>query len=303
MGLTSQLGFKLSFAARKHFSARMGLFIAGAFFCTSIAAAETDTPPFYKITYQGKQAFLLGSIHVGKADFYPMAPVIEQAYAQADALVIEADVTKANTQQLLSQYGLATQETKVDLAQVSPDFCQQSMTVCQGLSPLAPWLQAAQVTLVRYNQLGLNAEEGVDVTLVAKNKSRPLLELESVKFQFELISSFSTQTQLQMLDEAITSSDADMLEMVAAWRIGDKQVLANIMEDQSDELAKELVEKLLWQRNHQMSQRTMEFFKENQYQQMFIVVGAGHLVGSQSMPIIFKSLGAEVIDCWQDQCL
>ncbi|WP_083698133.1 TraB/GumN family protein [Shewanella sp. UCD-KL21] len=303
MGLTSLMDFKLTFAATKRCYAYWGLLISAVLCSALVSAAETDTPPFYKVTYQGKQAFLLGSIHVGKADFYPMAPVIEQAFSQAGALVIEADVTKANTQQLLGQYGLATPSTSVDLAQAYPAFCKLNLTVCQGLSPLAPWLQAAQIALVRFSQLGFSAEEGVDVTFVAKNQGRTLLELESVAYQFELISSFSQQTQLQMLDEAVEGSDEEMLEMVAAWRSGDKQRLAEIMEHQSDDVAKELVEKLLWQRNQQMSQRTMALLNEGKHQSLFIIVGAGHVVGSQSMPMILNQAGAEVIDCWQAQCL
>ncbi|MFS1424250.1 TraB/GumN family protein [Shewanella sp. 10N.286.48.B5] len=303
MGLTSLMDFKLTFAAIKRCSAYLSLLIVAILSCGLATAAETDTPPFYKVTYQGKQAFILGSIHVGKADFYPMAPVIEQAFSQADALVIEADVTKADTQQLLGQYGLATPASSVDLGQAYPAFCKLNLAVCQGLSPLAPWLQAAQVALVRFSQLGFSAEEGVDVTFVAKNQGRTLLELESVAYQFELISSFSQQTQRQMLDEAVETSDEEMLEMVAAWRGGDKQKLADIMEHQSDDVAKELVEKLLWQRNQQMSQRTIALLKEGNYQQLFIIVGAGHLVGRQSMPMILKQTGAEVTDCWHAQCL
>lgn len=35
------------------------------------SAVAADTPPFYQINYQGKTAYLLGSIHVGQPDFLP----------------------------------------------------------------------------------------------------------------------------------------------------------------------------------------------------------------------------------------
>lgn len=64
-------------------------------------AKDGDTPPFYQLEFAGKTAFLMGSVHVGKADFYPLSNQIEQAYRHAGALVLEADVRDPAAQQLL----------------------------------------------------------------------------------------------------------------------------------------------------------------------------------------------------------
>jgi uncharacterized protein YbaP (TraB family) len=45
-------------------------------------AAPSITPLFFQVDYQGKTAWVLGSFHVGKADFYPLPTQIDQAFKQ-----------------------------------------------------------------------------------------------------------------------------------------------------------------------------------------------------------------------------
>lgn len=274
----------------------MGIFYSGHAF-----AAKEDKPPFYKVTWQGQQAYLLGSIHVGKADFYPLANQIEQAFEQSDVLVVEADVAKADTMSLLQQFGSANGVLLTQAKAVSAEFCQQAQQLCRGLGQFAPWLQAAQISLVRFGALGYSADEGVDARFVASRQNKPLLELESVAFQFELISSFSDDTQIQMLDEAINASDDEMLALISAWRGGDEAKLATIMEYQAGE-SDELMSKLLWQRNHSMSTTMLTYMEQHSTQQLFFIVGAGHLVGQQNIHDLLSKKGAVVTACWRQNC-
>ena len=271
------------------------------FLSNNALAAEEDTPPFYKVTWQGQQAYLLGSIHLGKADFYPLAEQIEFAFMQSDALVVEADVTKADTISLLQQYGSADDALLSQAKVTSKAYCLQAQQLCSGLASFAPWLQAAQISLVRFGRLGYSAEAGVDTTFVAKRQNKPLLELESVAFQFELLSSFTDNTQIQMLDEAINASDEEMLALISAWRKGDEAKLAAIMEYQSGE-SDELLSKLLWQRNHSMSATMLTYIQQHQDMQLFFIIGAGHLVGQQNIPDLLTKKGASVTACWRQNC-
>ncbi|WP_192022074.1 TraB/GumN family protein [Shewanella sp. WPAGA9] len=300
MGLTSELPLKITATLLT----RLRFIFVGVVLALALAvnasAAETDKPPFFKASYQNKQIYLLGSIHIGKADFYPLPLQIEQSFVESDALVIEADVTKANIQHLLQQYGFAKGK-QADIASLYPAFCGKNQTMCDGLKPLATWLQANQIGVGRFAELGFSPEAGVDVTFVARDPAKPLLELESVEFQFNLISSFSDKTQAQLLDEAINATDGEMLELISAWRSGDHQALADIMEHQAEE-SDELLTKLLWQRNHTMTQRIIEILQDSHYQRLFVIVGAGHVVGQQALPELLRNAGADVIDCWKMTC-
>ncbi|WP_394130249.1 TraB/GumN family protein [Shewanella maritima] len=281
---------------------RLLIFILVSSLClVAQVASATTNPVFYKVTKQGNTAYLLGSIHVGNTDFYPLTPVIESTFTASDALVIEADITKANVAQLLQRFGMIEPDMMAKANQVTAKYCQDKQVICQSLQGFAPWLQASQISMARFAQLGYLPDHGVDLFLQARHGTKPLYELESVAFQFDLISSFSEQTQLTMLDEAVNASDEEMLALINAWRQGDKLQLANIMEGQAAD-SDELLEKLLWQRNHSMAAKIEQLMTQHSGKQLFIVVGAGHIVGRQAIPDLLKQQGFTLTQCQEKLC-
>lgn len=279
----------------------LALFISPFIVSAKISAAPQDTPPFYKITMGKNTAYLLGSVHVGQEDFYPLNTQIEQAFVQSDVVVIEADDSKADTMALIRQYALTTPEIQQQTIGILKGYCTSHVQVCQQLASFAPWMQAAQITMLRYAELGLSAEQGVDLHFKSRAQDKPVLELESMQFQFDLISSFSLETQLQMLDEAVNASNEEMLALISAWRSGDESQLANIMQAQAGE-ADELLSKLLWQRNHTMSAKMQELMQRTPNKQLFFIIGAGHLVGEQNIPDLLKANGLDIKPCKLDKC-
>lgn len=267
----------------------------------ALPAAALGSPVFYKVEYQQQQAYLLGSIHIGQTDFYPLAQHIESAFKQSDALVVEADITQGNAAALLQQYGVLSPEIAADVDATRKAYCQTHQAMCQALAPYAPWLQSTQISVNRFAGLGYSAEQGVDTYFTANKEGKALIELESIQFQFELISSFSAETQLQMLDDAINASDAEMLDLIHAWRQGDAQALAQIMEAQAGD-SDEFLDKLLWQRNHSMTHKIIQLLQDKTQKQLFIVVGAGHIVGQQAIPDLLRQQGAIVTRCTLLQC-
>ena len=296
----SRLNLNINLICR-HLQLNLNRFVALLLCLVALPAAALDSPVFYKVEYQQQQAYLLGSIHIGQADFYPLAQHIESAFKQSDALVVEADITQGNAAALLQQYGVLSPEIAADVDATRKTYCQGHQAMCQALAPYAPWLQSTQISVNRFAELGYNAEQGVDAYFTANKEGKALIELESIQFQFELISSFSTETQLQMLDDAINASDAEMLDLIHAWRQGDAQALARIMEAQAGE-SDEFLEKLLWQRNHSMTQKIIQLLQGKAQNQLFIVVGAGHIVGQQAIPDLLRQQGAIVTRCTLLQC-
>ncbi|MGX9460440.1 TraB/GumN family protein [Shewanella sp. A14] len=296
----SPLIFNISLIYRRLQRDYCGLIALVLCFVSAPVVAK-DAPVFYKIEYQQQHGYLLGSLHIGRSDFYPLPQVIEKAFLQSDALVVEADISNVDTVSLLNEFGGLKSDIAHDVNQRRYEYCLSHTVLCQGLAPYAPWLQSAQISMSRYVDLGYSAELGVDAYFMANLGAKALLELESMQFQFELISSFSTETQLQMLDDAINVSDVEMLALVNAWRHGNAQQLADIMEDQAGD-SDELLTKLLWQRNHTMSMKVIELLKNKQYKQLFVVVGAGHIVGQQSIPFLLMQQGVKVTRCGVAEC-
>lgn len=268
------------------------------------SAVAADTPPFYQINYQGKTAYLLGSIHVGQPDFYPMADIIEQKFANASGLVVEVDTDNIDVMAMIRQYGLDPSGIDPHTQSLKATYCQSQQPLCQSIASFSPWLQSVQIGMVRFEQLGFSAEYGVDGRFVKQNRQRPLYELESSEFQFKLLSGFNREQQWQMVADAIESSDKEMLALVEAWRNGDEQALSELMTEQMVEDGDtQMIEQILWQRNVDMAASIRRLMQDATVAEpLFIVVGAGHVVGKQSIVDEMRSHGGKVRNCWQQSC-
>ncbi|MGE6451720.1 TraB/GumN family protein [Shewanella baltica] len=286
-------------------------FLALMGWSTKAVSAETDKPPFYQVQWQGKSAYLLGSIHIGRADFYPLPTQIETALGKAKGLVVEVDMNKADSNALLRQYGRADKTKGLDwqsrdkqtVESMTP-YCAATANVCQSIQSFAPWLQATQVNLIRYNNLGYSTDYGVDMQLVARHAALPVYQLETAESQFQLLASFDSQAQWSMVREAISTSDADLLSLIAAWRSGNEAELDSIMQEQmGSEGDTEMLEKILWRRNHVMADGIIKLMGSSKITSpLFVVVGAGHVVGDKSVVQLLEQAGAKVSACWKQTC-
>jgi hypothetical protein len=276
-----------------------------------VLGAETDKPPFYRVQLQGKTAYLLGSIHIGRADFYPFPAQIEAALSQAKGLVVEIDLNKADIRPLLRKYGNADKTKGLDwqsrdkqTVESMAAYCAATANVCQSMQAFAPWLQASQFYLLRYSGLGYSSEQGVDMQLMARYVDLPVYELETAESQFRLLASFDSQAQWTMVREAMSASDADLLSLIAAWRSGNETELDTIMQEQmGGEGGTEMLDKILWQRNHVMADGMIKLMASTEVTSpLFVVVGAGHVVGDKSVVQLLKQAGAKVSACWKEMC-
>ncbi len=269
-----------------------------ALLSASVSAAPEDRPPFFKLGYQGNQAWLLGSIHVGRADFYPMAAPIEAAIARSEVLVLEADPNDPEAGTLVMQNMLATSPLPADLAERLESFCQRHRLQCDPR--LRPWLLGSQIALGMMGQAGYLPQYGVEQQLLQRFDGRPLVELEGLAYQLAVFNSFSDRAAQAMLQAAVETSGFDDIEaLIQAWRGGDQRMLAAQM---SEGLSAdpELMAKLMLERNAGMSARLVTLLSRQD--RLFVAVGAGHLVGEGSIPEALEAAGVEVTDCWRSDC-
>lgn len=77
-------------------------------------AARTATPSrqafFRKVSSPSNAIYLLGSIHVGSKDMYPMPKEIEQAFERSTALVVEGKAPAFVVVKLLEKRGYKVEQ-------------------------------------------------------------------------------------------------------------------------------------------------------------------------------------------------
>ena len=122
------------------------------------------------------------------------------------------------------------------------------------------------------------------------------MSLETVVDQMGFFATLSQTQQLGFLMETLDELDTAgefVNEIVAAWRRGDsaaldKQVNGQLRESRVDGVYDALIVK----RNRHMAERIQGLMQEGDG--VFVVVGAGHLVGDDSVVYMLRQRGLDV---------
>lgn len=259
-----------------------------------VDAASADRPLFYQLQLDGHHGWLMGSIHVGDASFYPFPAAIDKALAQATGLVLEANPNDPQLPALFSKYALAKQPLPQALQQKLDAHCKQQKLHCN--MELAPWLLSSQIAIGMMANSGYSAQYGIEVQLLQRMSTQPLYELEGMARQLKIFDSLSWQANLAMAEASL--EPVDLTELVAAWRQGDSERLQQLLLDEFGD--DELMQVLMVDRNQYMAKRLVELLQ--QHDGLLSAVGAAHLVGDDSMIRLLRQQGVKVTDCWRQRC-
>ena len=253
----------------------------------------------WKVTGSGGgTVYLLGTIHVGRADFYPMPTVIETSFKEADTLVTETDLTEpqgsSRLLKLLLEKGTYPRgdsvenhigaETRAHLAH----YVATSKELASDYTHLKPWFLSVAIAVVEAKRAGLNTSDGMDRHFVdqATAIKKPIATLETSEFQLELMNSFSEELQDQLLLAALVETEKkpeQMGQLLRAWKSGDAERLHEVTTRYLRDypVLKPLFAKMFDQRNDAMTQKIDEFLKTPKT--IFGAVGAGHLTGERGI--------------------
>ncbi len=146
-------------------------------------------------------------------------------------------------------------------------------------------------------RLGFSLEYGIDVHFYGKATmdNKELGFLEPVDFQFELLGKMNAQDQKAFLGQTLKDLDiaAEMADvMLKYWKKGDVDNLYAIL-FKSFEDYPQIENRLIGRRNIQWVKKIEEMMAEDK--NIFIIVGAGHLIGPGSVVALLKQKGYRVM--------
>ena len=257
---------------------------------------------------------LLGSIHVGKPEFYPLAAVVDQHFRAADTLVFEVDprITSSLESALsIQQRGMLPPERSldqiVDAATMSSlrKVLQQLQLPEALVGHMKPWMVTLLLTSLQVQALGFDPENGVENYLVRmKPQGAKIAELESMDSQLTLLESLDQQTLLHYTLDDYSNTSAQMDTLITAWRCGDHAKLAALLFAASDNQDHHLtapdqarlaglMKQLFDDRNKRMADKIEQFIRTGSGD-YFVVVGAGHLLGDNSVVSLLRQKGFAV---------
>jgi len=262
----------------------------------------------YRIRHHSNTVWLFGTIHVGRADFFPLPSEAMQALAQADQLVLELDVRDENSfQAALQKYGMYADDDTID-RHLSPDTLKALHTELnragiplEQIARLKPWVVANLLVAQQLERAGYDRRYSIEAFLLTQAANKPLQELESAEYQMSLFDGMRAAEQEQYLREQLAGlSSGDALRqsraLIDAWADANDAALERALRDSlaGDSLSSGFMQHvLLEQRNPQMTAKIATLLAEGE--KSFVAVGLLHLLGKNGLPALLQQRGYEVV--------
>ncbi len=186
-----------------------------------------------------------------------------------------------------------TQQTYSRLA----SHLKESNQPLELFSKLRPWLCAMTLTMAEFQKAGMHSDYGIEsyFFLKAVQDKKNISGLVPVNEHIDILASLDNEEQelflLQTLDEL--DKVANMSEDLQKNWLSGNTVALDALINESSEKAPEVYEKLIYERNRQWLGKIESYLRNKE--KVLVIVGAGHLVGKNSVVELLQAKGYEVV--------
>jgi len=165
------------------------------------------------------------------------------------------------------------------------------------LEPMRPWLAGVILTTMPLLKAGYDPKAGVERILMAQatEEGDKVRGFETAEEQLGIFASMSEEEQLAFLSETLEEIDKGLEELdrlAKAWVEGDTATIQRFFVDEMKAKAPSIYDKLVVRRNIAWAEKIEQMLKGAGVQQ--IAVGAGHLVGPDSLQAQLAKRGIKV---------
>jgi len=274
---------------------------------TTIATNKTATTKhsLWQVKGARNTVFLLGSMHMMRADMYPLAEEIEAAYKRSAVVVFETDMkVLASPEFAMKLMEKATYPEGESLKKnLSPKMysllvsnLQSSVVGVEMLEQFKPWMAAMTILVLELQKAGFDVESGLDKHIFkrATEDKKAFDQFETPDFQAGLLTALTEKESEEFLgqtlrDLSVWQKQFDLL--AKAWTSGDTKALDKLILDSFREYPL-MHKKLLLDRNHSWIAKLEQLLRGEK--DVLVVVGAGHLVGKGSVVDLLTAKGYKI---------
>jgi hypothetical protein len=253
----------------------------------------------WEVTSDTATVFVMGSIHAAKPEFYPLNPVIENAFKQSSCLVVEVNPSASDEkkiQAIIEEKGFYPENDQIKNHIEGPlykdllKYLAKNGIPLERVSRMRPGFLSFTLTAAHIIKLGYLPEHGVDLYFLNKaRESKQILELETLEEQMELLLDMPHENLFLKYTLAdLDHAEQMLLDMSSDWLNGDTEGIYNnvIQPFIGNPEMMPLMNRLFFERNRKMTSKIKELLKGDRT--CFVVVGAGHLVGDKGIIELLK---------------
>ncbi|MEE2709207.1 MAG: TraB/GumN family protein [Gemmatimonadota bacterium] len=270
--------------------------------------SEAQKHTLWKVESPSNTVYLLGSLHMLKPGHYPLPKAMEDAFADSRHLVTETNMDELETPEIRDKIMAKAiymdgSTLKSSLSLKAYETAEKTLRELQsvGLSlkifeRFKPWFVATSIVGLKLQQLGFDPANGVDWYFFNKAKAATMAlhALETSDFQINLLSSMSKKNQELMLLQTLRDLEITeelFVDFYEAWEVGDTAGLDQLLTESFKEYPA-VYSKLIIARNQNWLPQIEKYLAQDE--NYLVVVGAGHLVGDQSVVRMLQVKGYSV---------
>jgi len=260
----------------------------------------------FRVSHDGRVAYLFGTVHVGTRGFYPLPPEVSRALGGANRVVVELD-TRANDAFLraLDLHGRYAPGDDIRRHLSAPTI--RALTEAMhglgisvaSMAAYKPWLVGNLLLSAELERKGYRRGDGVEQALLeqARRHGLQVTQLESAEYQLSLYDSMDEVQSERYLREVLDGlADGRALHtaqaVVEAWASGDVHALDVALQESTagpGVMAEFTRRVLLGRRNPEMADRIERLMRRDSV--TFVGVGLLHLLGANGLPQLLAQRG------------
>lgn len=270
----------------------------------AVVPAEGAGPGLWVVTDEDSVIYLFGTVHVLRPTTAWGSARVDAAFDSASEIWFEISNPddQAAMMPIIQQHGmdparpLSSLLTAEEIAKLDEVAKIMGASAAQ-LDVLRPWLAALTLQMAPLAKAGYDPQSGVELILKARAEAagKPVKAFETIDEQVRILATMPEEVQLKMLRASLEDFDeatATLDRMVESWAAGDAAALDQVIVEEMKVDTPELYEALLVRRNRNWADQIQTLLEGSGT--VFIAVGAGHLVGEDSVQAILESRGVEV---------
>ncbi len=270
-------------------------------FITSSATAQTTV---YKVSKDRRVIYLGGTVHLLRAQDYPLPDEFDLAYNDAEVVTFETDtkvLQDRNIAQKLMLKGmyqddrtLKTVLADTTYAKLEAAFDEYNLPIAM-MQKMKPALAITTLSAMNMQAVGMSAQ-GVDMYFTNKAiaDKKEIQQLESVEVQLEKMTSMGDGDENAFVNYSLNSMDEmqdEMDQLIENWKTG----ASDKMEEEITKMKSAYLDtytSLMADRNNSWMPKILSYLESGT--KAFVLVGSLHLYGPDGLISLLKQQGYKV---------
>jgi uncharacterized protein YbaP (TraB family) len=276
--------------------------------CWATVSAEPPKPLLWKVSDDDNAVYLLGSFHMLKAEDYPLAAAVNEAFDDAKTIYFEVSSDELNDPdrvKSIMKAGFITGGASLEQS-LHPEtwrrlkkYCEANRLPLDTFRTMKPWLAAITIASMEIAKAGYLPDLGLDKHYMemAAIAGKKTVGLETLSQQFGVFDQMAPKEQELFLNQTLKDMQdpRQLHELHKRWRNGDAEGLLQLLRQKTVNEIPEFYRRLNSERNRAWLPQISAFLRENQEDSALVVVGSLHLLGPDGLIELLKKQGFQAV--------